>query len=337
MIPRVLILSSLYDFSADLVALRLRDRETPFLRLNREHLRDYRLTLDPVGGTLEVQGDGIRASVGEGLASVWFRQPVFLRNTPARPLSPEEQLDRSQWSAFERALSLFEQVAWMNYPQATYLAECKPHQLRVASRCGFRIPRTIVTNDAEAIKSCFSGQAALKSMDTVLLKDGEDCLFAYTRIADAQELTHEATAAVPLIAQEFLRHKTDLRVTVVGDAVFAVQVLGDGRSIEGDWRVLPKERLSYPNVALDAETRFACLRLRNELGLAFAAIDLAVTPDGVFFIEVNPTGEWGWLSCDARPIDETIAVWLTNPTTIKKLAASQHAPGGPRRQFHPSG
>ena len=46
--PHVLILSGLYDFSADLVALRLQHAGTPYVRLNREQFSDHRLTLDPL-------------------------------------------------------------------------------------------------------------------------------------------------------------------------------------------------------------------------------------------------------------------------------------------------
>lgn len=35
----------------------------------------------------------------------------------------------------------------MNDPSATYLAESKPYQLAVANELGFKVPRTMVTND----------------------------------------------------------------------------------------------------------------------------------------------------------------------------------------------
>jgi len=33
----------------------------------------------------------------------------------------------------------------------------------------------------------------------------------------------------------------------------------------------------------------------NKLHLLFGGIDLAIVNDKYYFIEVNPTGEWGWL------------------------------------------
>ena len=157
------------------------------------------------------------------------------------------------------------------------------------------------------------GSLVIKSLDTVLLRDGDDCLFTYTTLSSGSELTDDAINAVPLLAQRALEEKSDLRVTVVGDDVFAVRILSQGVGITGDWRVVPKANLEYQDIVLDNEIAARCHLLVRRLGLSFAAIDLIETPHGTFFIEVNPTGEWGWLSTAERPIDRAIASWLGNP------------------------
>lgn len=312
MTPRVLILAGLYDFSTDLVALQLGRIGVPYVRLNREQLSDYRLTLDPLEPRLTIEGPSGTSVVGKALCSVWFRQPVFLRNTPPTPLGVDEQLERSQWTAFLRGLCVFRDAAWMNYPPATYVAESKPYQLSIAAGCGFSVPATLATNDAARIREAFPSSLVIKSLDTVLLREGDDCLFTYTTIDSSLALQDEAVAAVPLLAQRVLDHKTDVRVTVVGNQLFAVRILAGGVGITGDWRTIPKADLEYRELFLDSDTADRCFRLTRELGLTFAAIDLLETPDGIFFIEVNPTGEWGWISNLGRPIDATIARWLAN-------------------------
>lgn len=316
MIPKVLILSGAYDFSTDLVSWRLHELSVPFVRLNREHLRDYRLTMDPLGPTLTVQGPGISAEIGSNLLSVWFRQPVFLRNTPAKPLKPAEQLERSQWAAFIRAISVFDHALWMNYPQATYLAECKPYQLLIAQRCGFLVPKTIISNDADAIKRSFERGLVIKSLDTVLLRENNDCLFTYTTITHKDALHQENVSSAPLLAQEVLTEKTDIRVTVVGKKLFAVRILSGGKGIDGDWRIVPKENLEYENIQLAPDIELSCLRLVSSLGLSFGAIDLIENNHGTFFLEINPTGEWGWICSPSRQIDAAIAAWLNSPQKL---------------------
>ena len=313
MSPNILILSSLYDYSTDLVTLQLQNVGVPFVRLNREQFSDHRLALDPVVPELTVRGPSGTHHFGPDLGAVWFRQPVFLRNIPPVPLSPEEQLERSQWTAFLRALCVFRHAVWMNSPAATYLAESKPYQLSIAANCGFQVPETLATNDASRLRKRFPGSLVIKSLDTVLLRDGDDCLFTYTTLCVGNKLTDDAVSAVPLLAQRVLEEKTDLRVTVVGDEVFAVRILSQGFGIPNDWRMVQKADLEYQDIVLSNETAGCCHLLTQRLGLSFAAIDLIETPHGIFFIEVNPTGEWGWLSTTERPIDSAIASWLKNP------------------------
>ena len=313
MTPRVLILSSLYDFSTDLVALRLESAGVPYLRLNREAFPDHHLTLDPLRCELRVHGAVGVHRVDRSLVSVLFRQPVFLRNTPPLPLTADEQLERSQWMGFLRGLCVFADAAWMNPPAATYLAESKPYQLAVAAQCGFRVPETLASNDAARIRQLFPDQLVVKSLDTVLLRDGTDCLFTYTILNPDSELTDATVQAVPFLAQRALEFKADLRITVVGGDVFAVRILSQGRGIRGDWRTVPKEDLEFQPFELSPDLSRCCLLLARRLGLPFAAIDLVETPEGTFFIEVNPTGEWGWLSSPEQPIDSAIAAWLARP------------------------
>ena len=313
MTPRVLILSSLHDFSTDLVTLRLESAGVPYLRLNREELSAHHLTLDPLRCELSLHGPVGACRVDRSLASVLFRQPVFLRNTPPFPLTAEEQLERSQWMGFIRGLCVFEDAAWMNPPAATYLAESKPYQLAIASQCGFNVPETLASNDAACIREVFPGPLVVKSLDTVLLQDGEDCLFTYTTLNPDAELTDATVQTVPLLAQRALELKTDLRITVVGTSVFAVRILRQGHGISGDWRVVPREDLHFQHFDLNPKLFRSCLLLARRLDLSFAAIDLVDTPEGTFFIEVNPTGEWGWLSSPELPIDVAIADWLGRP------------------------
>ena len=313
MTPHVLILSGLYDFSTDMVAVHLENSGVPYVRLNREHLAEHRLTLDPIGPSLVVRGPSQTYNIDSHLKAIWFRQPVFLRNTPSAPLSPSEQLARSQWAAFLRGLCVFRDVAWMNFPGATYLAESKPYQLAVARRCGFQIPTTLATNDVNRVQDAFSNDLVIKSLDTVLLRDGDDCLFTYTTISKGDQLNDDTVAAAPLLAQQNLRNKTDVRITVVGDHVFAVRILSQGCGVKGDWRTVPRKDIQYHDLTLDDDVTHRCRFLTRALGLNFAAIDLIETPCDTYFIEINPTGEWGWLSSPERSIDKAIASWLREP------------------------
>ena len=262
---------------------------------------------------MRVRGWGETHEIGDSLQAILFRQPVFLRNTPAQSLTPDEQLSRSQWQAFLRGLSVFERAAWMNRPASTYLAESKPYQLAVARQCGFLVPETLVTNDVERIQGYLPAEIAIKSVDTVLLYDQEEALFSFTRAVSSSALSESSLSRAPVTAQRLLEPKVDLRVTVVGDRTFAVKILSNGRGVAGDWREAEPSSLEYVDAHLPKGIQDCCRALMCRLGLNFGGLDLAETPNGIYFVEVNPTGEWSWLSNAQRPIGPAIADWLANP------------------------
>lgn len=311
MTAQILVLSSQYDFSIDIVLRRLREMNVTYLRLNREQMSDLRISLDPVDRTLTVRGLGIKSTIGPDMQSIWYRSPVFIRNTPGNKLAIDAQLSRSQWSAFLRSMMVFDSARWMNHPADIYKAETKPFQLLVASRCGFLVPATTVGNDVQAIQKRFSSRIAVKSIDTVYLREGNDALFAYTNIIQSYELSDANVHQAPLIAQVPISPKADIRVTVVGSSVFAHRILINGTSAAGDWRLHKRNEISYEPYSLSDDVKTRCIALCSKLNLSFGAIDLIESEGEVVFIEINPTGEWAWLPNADQTTGEAIAAWLS--------------------------
>ncbi|HHT5675268.1 TPA: hypothetical protein ACTZGD_000005 [Raoultella planticola] len=305
----VLILSSMYDFSTDLVVQRLENNGDDFIRLNKEQLSDYEIFLDPINTILRVKGEYVDVETSN-VKSVWFRQPVFLRNTPGRSIDINEQLSLSQWNAFLRGLMVFDKAYWMNWPQATYAAESKPYQLMIAKKIGFSVPQTIISNSL-GFEKLPSTKFIIKSMDTVLLKENDDCYFTYTSKANPADFTLDKTKQAPITFQEYIEDKLDIRVTIVGSKVYAVAIKSNGNAISDDWRTLKKEDLEYVDIELPVRIKKLCIEYVKLLGLNYGAIDFIKTKDEYIFIEINPTGEWGWLSNDKREIDYDIAKKLS--------------------------
>ncbi|WP_156665018.1 hypothetical protein [Morganella psychrotolerans] len=199
-----------------------------------------RFFLDPVNTTLKVRNEYIDLEISK-IKSIWFRQPVFLRNTPGRTIDINEQLSLSQWNAFLRGLMVFDKAYWMNWPQATYAAESKPYQLMTAKKMGFSVPQTIISNSL-GFDKLSSTNFIIKSMDTVLLKENDDCYFTYTSKASPEDFSLDQTRQAPITFQEYIEDKLDIRVTVIGYKVYAVAIKSNGNAISDDWRTLKKGR-----------------------------------------------------------------------------------------------
>lgn len=288
-----LIISSSIDYSTDLVCCRLEECGASYLRINRDCFSSYEILYDTECDHLIVEMAGSRYRIGaDTLKSVYFRAPVFLRT--GKSFSLEEQLYRSQWSSFIRNLIVFDKAKWINHPVATYRAENKLYQLKQAKQFGLDIPKTWVGNVLpEEISD--SQLYIVKSLDTALFYDNGQELFTYSTMVTGCELRKAEIKDAPVIIQECICGKTDLRVTVVGDELYAVAIKKDGKHIEGDWRRTPKENLEYIPVDLPIGLQNSIRRYMHFMGLEFGGLDFALVDGTYYFIEVNPTGEWSWL------------------------------------------
>ena len=306
--PEVLIISNKFDFSTDLIAHRLKLNGASFLRLNRDQLGEYRIDFEPTGPSLQVEMSGhIFLFTETTLKSIYFRAPTFLREVFSDKLSEEEQLFTSQWAAFIRALTVFENVRWVNNPADTYKAEIKALQLKTAKALSFQVPDTLITNHTRPrLDKVF----AIKSIDSAIVSVGEKEAFVYTNIVKGADLEEQLYSS-PFFVQQALTPKTDIRVTVIGDRVIPIKILGES-GIAEDWRKYEKA-IRYEVFELPEDIRDACLRFARHFNLLFAAIDLIWFEGAYYFIEVNPTGEWAWLQKNTNvPIDEYIVAILTH-------------------------
>ena len=312
--PSVLVLASRYDLSCDYVVSALRRSGHVYFRLNTEDLPSYSLCLDPCRRRLSCYTEDVRVEVeADRLAGVYFRRPTFLREASQAGRQPEEQFHRAQWAAFVRNLMVFDMARWVNHPSRTYEAEHKMIQLRAAFDVGFDIPATYCLNSDHFLGKRVDGPVAIKGLDTVLVRTETTESFGYTSVLSREELEDVELKGAPFIAQQALTDKLDLRVTVIEDDWWCASVTEGGIGIAGDWR-LRKSNVAFSEFTLPELIGARCVDLTRRLGLSFAAIDLALSDDHFFFLEVNPTGEWAWLQEEVQfPIGAALADLLGRP------------------------
>lgn len=308
----ILIVSSLADVHARAVIDALAARGA---RVELLDLADYpgKLTL-----TLEFEGGKRRFQLrrpGQGqldlksVRAVWWRRPgAFglpdaLRDPAHRRLALSEA-----YTAFH---GLFEAMdaLWINPPARDASASHKPYQLALAQRLGLEIPQTMMTSDPEAARAfwracdgdvIYKQFIALPEAWSETRRLGE----AETKVADA------AIRLAPVIFQRHVAAVADLRVTIVGDEIFAAAV--DVRDLAYDVDV--RLNLNAKHVAHDlpddvADTLRALMR---RLGLVYGAIDLRLTEDGRYvFLEINPAGQFLYVEQQTgQPIAAALAAAL---------------------------
>ncbi len=233
------------------------------------------------------------------ISSVWYRReaPSVFSNTPMSP----EALEYSRSEAQTMLISIREtlnHVRWVNRPEENRAASDKLSQLRDARSKGFRVPRTLVTNDSssavEFAKEC-GGNVIVKALRRGTIEVGRVFYSTLMDIASLGKHT-ESIAVAPLIFQEPIRKDFEVRATVVDDMCFGVKIFSQEREITSvDWRRNPLS-LRHEIVDLPTEVVERCVAITRSCRLLFSAFDLIVTPEGEYvFLEHNPAGQFAWL------------------------------------------
>jgi len=206
-------------------------------------------------------------------------------------------------------------VPFIPAPHAVIRArQDKLSQLALATEVGLAIPPTLVTTDpAEALAFLreHQGSCISKLIDpgTLLRPD----LAGFTRFTEPvthrDHLAMGMVAACPTLFQAYVPKDIELRVTVVGDRVFAAAIHSQAAAhAKHDWRKYDRTRVPYRPHQLPDEVAAACVAIAARLGLRYGAIDLIRRPDGEHvFLEINPAGEYQWIEATTGlPITEAI-------------------------------
>jgi glutathione synthase/RimK-type ligase-like ATP-grasp enzyme len=190
---------------------------------------------------------------------------------------------------------------WISDPNAIRKAEHKVYQLGEAERLGFKVPRTVITNDPSEVEKFFQTcphGMVVKPLYLGFVNQPGAPLTIFTSVVSETDLKDIGSVRFnPCIFQEKVPKRFDLRVTIVGERVFSAAIeAGSLPPNIPDWRFAPIEKLHHKKYDLPVDVEVSCFQLVKRLGLDFGAIDLAVTEDGThFFFEINPNGQWAWL------------------------------------------
>lgn len=254
-------------------------------------------------GQLTVDFHGLgRLRLGERelgwFPSVWFRRQIPFKE--ADDIHPDARGFIQQELA-DAHLSLCASVEAMSDfvvgGERTRRAGSKAHQLRVAAELGFTVPRTLISNHYQDVM-----RFAMET-DRLLVKHFAPHYFISRSsgavravgpsIVSPRDLSAEKVEACPCIYQQYIDKKFELRVTVIGDRMYAAKLSSNAGELL-DWRpAYGSEQLVVEPFALDATTAARISALMGRLGLHYGCIDLAIDrSDKVVFFEINPGGQF---------------------------------------------
>lgn len=262
------------------------------------------------------------------VSCVWYRRPI---DVDVSHVDPEAQdFARQQATAVLRGLYFLthDSARWINPLPALHRARIKLQQLRAARDVGFRVPATLVSNsDTEILDFAETLPAAcVKSLDEPSFTCGGRLHSIYTRQVGIAELreNRQSLRVCPVLVQELVPKRFDIRVVVMGQQVFAFEIHSQEHPLSTiDFRGLAPHLLRHATHELPDSIRSRVLAFVRQQGLVFSSMDLVQMPDGQYvFIENNPNGQWLWLEqrTGARLTDYMLS-WLLDLVSVSAADA----------------
>lgn len=194
--------------------------------------------------------------------------------------------------------------------------DSKEEQMKIASALGLNIPETCITNSPEEARRFVldheHGAIVKMQSSFAIYREGREHV-VFTNVITKDNLESiDSLQYCPMQFQEKIEKALELRITIVGDAVFAFAV--DSQKMENakvDWRREGLELLAqWEPYELPEDIKEKLLRLMDIYGVNYGAIDIIVTPDGdYYFLEINSAGEYFWLD---RLVEHKISEQIAN-------------------------
>ena len=296
----ILIVSCLPDRHAQVIERLLQARGVPvFIGDVTEFSSGARLSQHG-GGTRWTRADGTTAQL-DAARAVWCRRYFTPNFDPALRDGGDRDFVRRQWSELLWGTVCALGVPLVSDPYAQQAAS-KPRQLALAHAAGLRVPDTLISNDADAVLA-FVDRHHGRVIHKTLAAANDQLLFTKRwTAADAEALATLDLA--PMIFQEQIDGNREVRVTLVGERVFAAEfpvgAQADGR-LDVD--------VAFRPIALPREIRRQLLALMDALQLRYATVDLRIDAVGEFvFLELNPQGQFLYMEIKTgMPVSAAVA------------------------------
>jgi hypothetical protein len=234
-------------------------------------------------------------------STVWLRRP----EPPVLPASidpADHTFALRECSLFLRTLynEIGTNAFWVNPLKSQGKTILRTEQLKAAAGAGLKIPRTLCTNDPAKIREFLQKHRSgviYKTFFAISWKTSEGMAIVFSSVLKEEDLPEDLVLrATPGIFQELIPKAFELRVTAIGNRLFAVKLRSqETETGKIDWRVAG-EAVPMEPTDLPRQVATACRRVMRTLGIVFGCFDLIVTPDGEFvFLEVNEMGAFLWI------------------------------------------
>lgn len=303
---KVLIITHTHDNECiDIVSARLREMGASAIRFNvDQYPLQYKLSTCYSQGAWQMFLDhGDHRETLHDVSAVWYRRSHNLGDGLNKILEAEYlgsvhgEVRQTLFGMLE-GMHCFQIGKYSQYRRM----DSKEEQMKIASGLGLKVPDTCITNSPEEARRFVleHPKGAITKMQSAfaIYRDGVENVVFTNVITEDNLDTIETLQYCPMQFQEKIEKALELRITIVGDAVFAFAV--DSQQLENakvDWRREGVELLAqWEPYELPEDIKEKLLRLMDVYQINYGAVDIIVNPEGdYYFLEINSAGEYFWL------------------------------------------
>lgn len=330
----VLVLTSQSDIASGQVIAWLNHYGTQWFRLNdyineQGKATDFTFLLREGDPNFTVTHQGAAPVDLSAVHIVWFRRiqigPKINHNSDELLNTIGQHLNRvktNEKDAFMKAFfKSLRRKKWLSHPETADLNKC--YQLFVAKGLGIDVPDTLITTSKKELiafraKYKLVATKALQTIPPMAVNQFSTSFLMYANILVDKEVDELPDMFFPSIFQAYIQKEFEIRAFYLAGKFYSCamftqanpQTVVDFRRY--DYRN-PARRVPY-QLPKNVEDQFS--KLMDELDLNTGSLDIIYRDDRYYFLEVNPVGQFGFIShpCNYL-IEQQIARYLMENNT----------------------
>lgn len=216
---------------------------------------------------------------------IWYRRLRPQSSLPSMGNVPASIVNNDCRSALLGSILARFCGVWVDYPFDVQRAEHKILQLELARTVGFRIPRTLVSQDVAAVRrfcEANSGGTIVKTLRGVASNP------LMTLHVSKEMLRDEAAIRIsPCCYQEYVTGSRHVRVNCFGTHLSTIEI----ESSNLDWRSTLDGDVKAVDLPVEIESTIR--KFLAALGLSMGVFDFKIDSGGdLVFLELNPQGQF---------------------------------------------
>lgn len=281
----ILIITSSYDITVDFIIDKFSTKAS-FYRFNTELLSNYTISINQTLGWI-IQNENWEVNQQQ-IDAIYYRKPSY-PDINNYELKFHRIMQKDILTFIQGIAEVFDGIC-LSKPSILSRADNKIYQLSIANEVGFLLPQTLITNSSSsASKFCNEANSIVKPLTIGKIYSEQKVGIIQTNIVD-KSIEFSGLEVSPTYFQEYIEKDYEVRVTIVGNYVFAVKIETTNKI---DWR--KSDYNKYSLVTLPDEIQTKCMVMLDNLNLKFGAFDFIVNKNKYYFLEVNANGQWLWL------------------------------------------